>query len=161
MHCFNAEVLKRFCYWWWPLWRRSIVLKQTRFYQTPLINIPDWIEYRNRNLANQCSILKLINIQTVISIVRFKSFKLMHYRVFKLWRISGSKRTKRPLKCSHNFILHFILYVQQSDICTTNPAMKKKFRTILTVSLFYLDPEVVYHTNDFTLNSSIKQPKRS
>jgi hypothetical protein len=33
--------------------------------------------------------------------------------------------------------------------------MKEKVRKILTVSLFYLDPEVVFQTNDVTLNSSI------
>jgi hypothetical protein len=34
--------------------------------------------------------------------------------------------------------------------------MKKKFRKISTLSLFCLDPEVVLHTNDVTLNSSIR-----
>jgi hypothetical protein len=32
---------------------------------------------------------------------------------------------------------------------------EEKFRKISTVSLFCLDPEVVLHTNDVTLNSSI------
>jgi hypothetical protein len=30
--------------------------------------------------------------------------------------------------------------------------MKKKVRNILTVTLLYLDPEVVFHTNDVTLS---------
>jgi hypothetical protein len=34
--------------------------------------------------------------------------------------------------------------------------LKKILKTIFTVSLFHLDPEVVFHTNDVTLNSSIE-----
>jgi hypothetical protein len=33
--------------------------------------------------------------------------------------------------------------------------MKKEVRKIFTLTLFNLDPEVVFHTNDVTLNSSI------
>jgi hypothetical protein len=33
--------------------------------------------------------------------------------------------------------------------------MKKEVRKISTLTLFNLDPEVVFHTNDVTLNSSI------
>jgi protein tyrosine phosphatase len=33
--------------------------------------------------------------------------------------------------------------------------MKKEVKKISTLTLIYLDPEVVFHTNDVTLNSSI------
>jgi hypothetical protein len=33
--------------------------------------------------------------------------------------------------------------------------MKREVRKISTLTLFNLDPEVVFHTNDVTLNSSI------
>jgi glycerol kinase len=33
--------------------------------------------------------------------------------------------------------------------------MKKEVRKISTLTLFNLDPEVLFHTNDVTLNSSI------
>jgi hypothetical protein len=35
--------------------------------------------------------------------------------------------------------------------------MKKEVRQISTLTLFNLDPEVVFHTIDVTLNSSIKR----
>jgi hypothetical protein len=37
--------------------------------------------------------------------------------------------------------------------------MKKEVKTISTLTLFNLDPEVVFHTNDVTLNSSIDEQK--
>jgi hypothetical protein len=77
------------------------------------------------------------------------------YRAVKLWHISGSKRTKTLLKYSHNLFLQLILYQQQSDIWTENPAMKKEVRKISMLTLFNLDPQVVFHTNDVTLNSFI------
>jgi hypothetical protein len=42
----------------------------------------------------------------------------------------------------------------QFYLLTANPAMNKKFKTTFTVALFNLDPEVVFHTKDVTLNSS-------
>jgi hypothetical protein len=78
----------------------------------------------------------------------------MPYRAFMLWRISGSKFTKRPLKCNHNFFLQFITYPHPSDSWIANPATKKKVGNIFTVSLFYLDPKVIFHTNDVTHDSS-------
>jgi hypothetical protein len=77
-------------------------------------------------------------------------------RAFKLWRISGSKHKIRQQKYNQNVFLQFLLYLQHLDLLSVNPAMKKKVRKILTVSVFYLDPEVVFHTNDVTLNSSIE-----
>jgi hypothetical protein len=83
-------------------------------------------------------------------------------RAVKLWRISGFKRTKRSLNYSHNVFLQFIIYPQQSDIWTENPAMKKQVIKISTLTaLFNLDPEVVFHTNDVTLNSSILMKNRT
>jgi hypothetical protein len=60
------------------------------------------------------------------------------FMAFNLWRISGSKRTKIPLKYSHNFSLQLILYQQQSDIWTENPAMKKNSLTNLHCAAFLI-----------------------
>jgi hypothetical protein len=74
----------------------------------------------------------------------------VHYRAFKLWRIYGSKHTKRPLKYGLNVFLQFPLYLQHLDLWSVDLAMKKKVRKKLTVSLFYLDPYFIRMTSHLT-----------
>jgi hypothetical protein len=112
-----------------------------------------------QTLLSACSISKLLEIRSFAWIINVSwaltRNNVQGNRAVKLWHISGSKRTKRSLKHSHNLFLQLILYQRQSDIWTENLAMKKEVGKISMLMLFNLDLEVIFHTNDVTLNSSI------
>jgi hypothetical protein len=119
------------------------------------MSVVDWLISSPLQLIVQIFFEKRDNISKTINVRYNDLSKVCNIvRAFKLWRVCGSKYTKRPLKYIQNVFLQFLLYLQHLDLWSVNPAMKKKVRKIFTVSLFYLDPEVVFHTNDVTLNSS-------